>query len=160
MRAWIGCLALIVFIAVAGPGPAAAAIEVGQAFPPTTFVARDGSTYDLPDADGKPTLLIFFASWCAPCRDEMPRIVGAYRHYGQRLRFIGIDLFEPDAKAAAFAGDMQIPFPIVTRSTTDRGFFGNRVKLPMSVLVADAGIVRDLWFGYNDRGPGPFFGRL
>jgi thiol-disulfide isomerase/thioredoxin len=161
LRVLAGCLALIAFIAGAARVPAGAAIEAGRAFPQTTFVARDGSTYDLPDAGAKPTLLVFFASWCGPCREEMPRIIGSYRHYGERLRFIGIDLFEPDAKAAAFASDLHVPFPVVTLSTTEAGLFGkNGIKLPMSILVADTGIVRDIWFGYDDHGPGPFFGHL
>ena len=154
----LAALAFATAIAVAAP--ARPSVAVGQPFPAITLVDRDGGQHNVPDDDGKPVLFTFFASWCPPCRNEMPRIAASYERYHDRLAFYGVDLFEPDRKAAQMIKDLSIRFPVLTLSTTDRDFFGTGFPIPTSILIDGKGIVRDIWSGYDDAGPGPFFGHL
>ena len=103
-RVWrvAGVAAVLLFAVIA-------AVQV-RADPPTSALRRsDGETalpFDLssvvesaravrlPDADGRPVVLNFFASWCVPCREEMPVFQSLFEQLGDQVAFIGIDLLE------------------------------------------------------------------
>ena len=97
-----GCAATVVV-----DTPARAAPEMDQPAPPLVASALDGQTFDLAKLRGKVILVNFWATWCAPCRREMPVLDAFYRRYhGQGLELIGISIdFARDAakmrKAAA-----------------------------------------------------------
>jgi cytochrome c biogenesis protein CcmG, thiol:disulfide interchange protein DsbE len=63
---------------------------------------------------GKPAVLVFFASWCAPCHTEIPAIAAAYRgqRAGSRVQIIGIDGMDPTKAALAFVHDDGVTFPV------------------------------------------------
>src|SRR5690349_6816075 len=80
--------------------PALAADPTGSRAPPFTLTARDGSNISLAQYKGKVVMLNFWASWCGPCRQEMPLLESIYKKYS-RLGFtlIGVNV-EPDSNAA------------------------------------------------------------
>jgi thiol-disulfide isomerase/thioredoxin len=63
---------------------------------------------------GRPAVLVFFASWCAPCRTEIPAIANAYRDQagGHRVTVIGIDGMDPTGDARAFVRKSGVTFPV------------------------------------------------
>ena len=84
--------------------------QVGQA--PTTVLAGEAPTtvayvnYEDPEAllaghAGRPLVINFFASWCAPCRAELPDLAKAHAIYGDRVDFVGVDFQEISEKEAA-----------------------------------------------------------
>lgn len=84
---------------VAGPMPKA------NLAPVFTVYADDGTAVRLGDMRGKPTIVNFFASWCGPCRSEMPHFDEAYKAYGDEINFMMVDLcaFGNDTKENAKA---------------------------------------------------------
>ncbi|MGH9249843.1 MAG: TlpA family protein disulfide reductase [Acidimicrobiales bacterium] len=65
--------------------------EGGGGLPSLEVEMADGTTVALTDvADGKPLVLNFFASWCAPCRAEMPDFAAVHRDVGDRVSFLGL----------------------------------------------------------------------
>ena len=64
--------------------------------------------------DGRPAVLVFFASWCAPCRTEIPAIAGAYRRQAaaHRVTVIGVDGMDPTGDALAFVHKSGVTFPV------------------------------------------------
>lgn len=65
--------------------------------------------------DGKPAVLVFFASWCTPCQTEVPAIAAAYRHQAGsgRVAVIGVDGNDPTSAALAFVHESGVTFPVV-----------------------------------------------
>jgi thiol-disulfide isomerase/thioredoxin len=126
------------------------AIAVGKPFPLLSVVARDGTTYDVPASDGRPTLIAIFASDCGPCRIDMPRVAVRVGRLAERLFTIGFDLTESDDAAAAYIKKANISFPVATLATTDKDFFGGGILLPSFLFIDKAGVIRDLWSGAND----------
>jgi cytochrome c biogenesis protein CcmG/thiol:disulfide interchange protein DsbE len=125
------------------PGPLARA-------PDFTLVAPDGSEMSLTDLRGKVVLLNFWATWCPPCRAEMPALNTLQREYGAEHDFVvvGVNLEESREQVEAFARDFKISFPLLLDSsgkvTTES--FAVRT-LPASVVIDRQGYIRDTWAG-------------
>lgn len=60
-----------------------------------SFTAYESSADLLADYQGRPLVINFFASWCAPCRAELPDFVDAHAEFGDRVGFVGIDYLDP-----------------------------------------------------------------
>ena len=82
---------------------------------------RTGDTLRLYNHDGKPTLINFWASWCPPCKKEMPDIQKAYEKYGDEVNFFMVDLtFNDDIDAMnEYIEENQFTFPVLLDKTGD-----------------------------------------
>lgn len=92
--------------------------QAGQLAPDFTLLDATGKSVSLSDFRGHPVAMIFWASWCPYCKEELPLLQGLYEQYGgQELVVIGIDLpgskGETQEKALAFAEQNRITFPIL-----------------------------------------------
>lgn len=65
---------------------------------------------------GRPVVVNFWATWCEPCKTEMPRLVEAARAYEDEVSFLGINVEDDQASAEAFAARVGIPFPSLADS--------------------------------------------
>ena len=79
--------------------------------PATVFDCMGGGTLDLSRAPGVPTVLSLWASWCPPCREELPMVQQLADAGGDRLRVLGVASLDGDEQAASFAADAVITFP-------------------------------------------------
>lgn len=90
-------------------GPVAAD---GEALPALTLPCLGpGPEVSLDRLTGRPTLVNLWATWCLPCREEMPLLQEAYSRHGQDVRFLGIDTQDQPEAAAAFLNDLGIGYP-------------------------------------------------
>ena len=126
--------------------------EVGRAAPDFLLQTPDGGQLRFSDLRGKPVLVNFWASWCSPCRQEMPQIVRAYdAHTADGLVVLAVDLQENDGAVKDFAREFGMAFPIVidrTGSVGDAWRIGGPVQgIPSSYFVDRDGIVRARVFG-------------
>jgi len=134
------------------------ALAAGAWFAVSTEVPRDATTLlalSLPDTEGKQQALAqwrgkvlvvnFWATWCAPCREEMPEFVRMQREFGPRgVQFVGIAADQPD-KVDQFAKELKLNYPALIRGygaieLSKTG--GNRLSaLPFTIVVDRLGSV-------------------
>jgi thiol-disulfide isomerase/thioredoxin len=71
-----------------------------------------GDPLAVEDFRGKPVVLVVWGSWCAPCRDEAPDVVGAAEELGDDVQFVGINIRDAStAQAQAFTRKFDVSFP-------------------------------------------------
>jgi thiol-disulfide isomerase/thioredoxin len=108
-----------------------------------------GRTVRLSDYQGKVVLINFWATWCPPCRAEMPDLVRLQREHGKEgLQIIGIT-YPPEEKGHVrrFARSLKVNYPIIlgTREIKDR--FSSEETLPLTVVINRDGKVSDIISG-------------
>ena len=127
----------------------------GQATPPLDLPGYDGPRWKLADARGKLVLLNFWATWCEPCRDEMPTLeLLATLYEKQGLVIMAVNQRETDAAIKRFMDQMPISLPILRDADglTSRAW-GARA-FPTSVVVGRDGNARFTVVGQLDwNGP-------
>ncbi len=130
--------------------------DEGRVAPDFLLPTLDGGELRLSDLRGKPVLVNFWASWCAPCRQEMPDIVRAYdEHADDGLVVVAINLQEDAGTVREFADEFGMKFPIVidrTGQVADAWRIGGPIEgIPSSYFIDVNGIVRARVFGPMDE---------
>jgi peroxiredoxin len=143
-------LLLACCLALSLPGLAAAAVAPGSAAPDFSLAARDGGKVRLADLKGQVVMINFWATWCGPCRQEMPLLAQLNTKY-EPLGFtlLGVNV-EPDSAAAVtWLKGMPVTFPILfDTDSTVAGSFGVE-GMPSTVFVDRKGQVRYIHQGYK-----------
>jgi cytochrome c biogenesis protein CcmG, thiol:disulfide interchange protein DsbE len=117
---------------------------MNQRAPPLVLTALNGETIDLAKLRGKVVLVNYWATWCAPCRKEMPTFDAFYRRYrAQGLEIVGISIdFERDMKKVhKAAGALSYPVAVLAGITEDG--FGRQEGVPITYVIDTEGVVRD-----------------
>ncbi|MCC6170399.1 MAG: TlpA family protein disulfide reductase [Gammaproteobacteria bacterium] len=127
----------------AGPGGASPA-------PDFTLPALGGSKLSLSQYRGQVVMINFWATWCGPCRQEMPLLDAMYRKYkGMGFTLIGVNV-EPDSNAAAkFLADVPVSFPVAFDADSKVSKLYKVQGMPSSVIVDRKGNARVLHKGYR-----------
>jgi len=129
----------------------------GQPAPEFSLQALDGKTVKLSDFRGKAVLLNFWATWCEPCKLEMPWFVDLQKEYGpQGLQVIGVAMDDADpADIAKFAHDMHVDYPILVGKEAQRDElakdYGGVQFLPETFYISRDGKVLDRAFGLKGK---------
>ncbi|MFT3734355.1 MAG: TlpA disulfide reductase family protein [Rhodocyclaceae bacterium] len=109
----------------------------------------DGKTVDFAQWKGKPLVVNFWATWCAPCREEMPLLDSAAKAH-PKLQFVGISVNDA-AHVREFQSKTPVsyPLPITTLAITElAGKLGNKAMgLPFTVFIGDNGEVAAVKLG-------------
>jgi thiol-disulfide isomerase/thioredoxin len=130
---------------------AAPSTEIGRAAPDFLLQRPDGGELRLSDLRGTPVVVNFWASWCTPCREEMPRIVASYDDAGGDFEVVAVNLQENDGIVTEFADDFGMEFPIVMDRSGEVGQtwrIGGPVEgIPSSYFIDENGIVQARVFG-------------
>jgi peroxiredoxin len=134
----------------AGPAFAAATAQPPAPAPDFSLAARDGGTVQLSSLKGQVVMINFWATWCGPCRQEMPLLEQLHAKY-EPLGFtlLGVNV-EPDSAAATtWLKGMPVTFPILfdTQNAVAEQF--GVMGMPSSVFVDREGRVRYVHRGYK-----------
>lgn len=112
---------------------------VGRPAPELDAVDLDGRPWTLEDADGRLIWINFWATWCPPCRTEMPMMQRLYEQYGDRILIIGVDFGEERGAVVDFVDRYAITYPILLDPTLDNFYrWSPQFGLPKHYFV-DAG---------------------
>lgn len=121
--------------------------------PDFELVTLDGQPARLSNLRGKVVLLNFWATWCPPCKAEMPDLEAIYREYGdaQGLVVVGVNYEEDAAPVEAFVRERGLSFPVwLDRKGEAAAKLGVR-GLPVSFIIDREGYVLDAWNGQIAR---------
>jgi len=127
-----------------------AAVALALPAPQFTLGARSGQNVSLAQYKGQVVMLNFWASWCGPCRQEMPLLESIYKKYN-RLGFtlIGVNV-EPDSNAANdWLKQTPVSFPILYDKESRVSKMYDVAGMPSTVIIDRAGKVRVLHRGYK-----------
>ncbi|MEJ2007094.1 MAG: redoxin domain-containing protein [Acidobacteriota bacterium] len=122
--------------------------------PDITLTSLDGSPINLEDYRGKVVLLNFWATWCGPCRMEIPGLEDLQRRYGYKgLRVIGMDEISEDNVNAVrrFYQQFQMNYPVVLASDRVGNLYGGIYGTPTSILIGCDGRIDGKFVGYTDE---------
>ncbi len=133
-------------------GPVKAAIKPLPGYQAPNFKAQDamtGETFSLADLRGQVVFLNFWATWCPPCKAEMPEMEALHQEMGDKVRIIalGADATEKPEKLVAFAKAMDLSFQVAW----DGGVAAEAYRvtgIPTSYFIDAKGVIRA-------RYPGP-----
>ena len=122
--------------------------------PDFTLQSLDGKTVRLSDFRGKPVVLNFWATWCGPCKIEMPWFVDLQKQYGPAgLQFLGVAMDDASTKdIAEFAESMKVNYPILVGKESVGDAYGGVQFLPETFYIDRNGKVVDKAFGLKGRG--------
>jgi cytochrome c biogenesis protein CcmG/thiol:disulfide interchange protein DsbE len=129
------------------PAPAAGFLKPGSKAPDFSLMDTDGRTVTLSGLKGRPVLVNFWATWCLPCREELPLIAGAYRaHRDQGLAVVAIDFGDESRQTVQkwWRDHSLEPPPVLDPEGKVSAAYGVALKtsgLPVSVFIARDGTV-------------------
>jgi thiol-disulfide isomerase/thioredoxin len=115
--------------------------NAGDVAPDFEYTLSDGTTRRLSDLRGKRVLLNFWATWCEPCRAEMPDLQRAADAYGDSVAILGINKLEPVSVIPPFADELQIRFPLIVNTKGDIANRYGAKNIPTSFFVNTDGTV-------------------
>ena len=144
------CAALFGLFVLGSPASASDSLVNG----PAPEIARPdlhGNAVSLGALRGKVVLLNFWATWCAPCRLEMPRFVSWQRQFGPGgLQIVGVSIDDSEAPARAFADRLNLNYPVVMGDARLGERYGGVLGVPVTFLIDRHGIVRARIDGETD----------
>ncbi|MDP2675194.1 MAG: redoxin domain-containing protein [Dehalococcoidia bacterium] len=130
--------------------PAGMAVEAkkGSLAPDFLLATLDGGDLRLSDLRGKGVIVNFWATWCAPCRKEMPQFVAAYDRYkGEGLEVVAVNVQESPSIIRPFAADFGMKFPVVLDKRSSVSDSYRLSGLPMTYFIDREGVIRSVFQG-------------
>ncbi|HTS83970.1 MAG TPA: TlpA disulfide reductase family protein [Usitatibacter sp.] len=127
----------------------ALAATEGQPAPAIQAKLLDGTAFNLADEAGKVVIVNMWATWCAPCREEMPALEAYYReHREQGLVLVALSMDDPRDEAKVREATRAYSFPVGFQRDAYLKGYGRIWRLPLTFVVDRNGILRkDQWYG-------------
>ena len=148
-------LLLLVMLVACGGGEGATLMGVNEGNQARDFTleALDGREVSLSDFQGKVVLINFWATWCAPCRAEIPDLQTAYEtRQNDGFVVLGVNVEESRATVEPFVAEFGMTYPVLFDETGQLLKLYRAIGLPMSILVDEEGLIQARHIGYLTEG--------
>ena len=130
-------------------GTASSAIAPQAAAPDFTLHAMGGSNLRLKEQRGRVVMVNFWATWCAPCRQEMPHLNRLYEKYrGAGFVLLGVNVDDDTSKAAEVAAKLGVTFPVLLDTEKSVSKLYDVSTMPSTMIIDRDGKVRYVHRGY------------
>ncbi|MBI4311618.1 MAG: TlpA family protein disulfide reductase [Chloroflexi bacterium] len=132
--------------ATASKGPTA--LQVGSPAPEFSLPMAGGETLTLADLKGRPTWINFWATWCPPCRTEMPDLQEAYAASPPgRYNLLAIDMGEDAASVQRYLNEVGYTLPVALDETGDVSLRYRVLGLPTHFFIDKDGVIKEIYVG-------------
>ncbi|HEY2560123.1 MAG TPA: TlpA disulfide reductase family protein [Caldimonas sp.] len=140
----IACAAIVVVA-----GTASSAIAPATPAPDFTLHAMSGQNLRLKEQRGRVVMVNFWATWCAPCRQEMPQLNRLYEKYRTSgFMLLGVNVDDDPSKAAEVAAKLGVTFPVLLDADKTVSKLYDLSTMPSTVIIDRDGKVRYVHRGY------------
>ena len=122
----------------------------GQEAPDFALKSASGSNLRLSEYRGKVVMINFWATWCGPCRQEMPLLDDLFARY-ERVGFslLGVNIDDDSSRAMEMAKELGVSFPVLFDERKEVSKLYQVEAMPVTVLVDREGKVRHVHLGYK-----------
>jgi peroxiredoxin len=132
-------------------GAAIAAVTPSTPAPDFTLRSLQGPNLRLQEQRGRVVLINFWATWCGPCRQEMPHLNRLYDKYkSSGFVLLGVNIDEDARAAAELATRLNVSFPVLLDTDKKVSKLYDMSAMPATVMIDRDGRVRHLHRGYRD----------
>ena len=140
------------FAAVLGCGFAHGEPAIDKPAPALVVNTLDGQVFDLGKMRGEVVLVNYWATWCAPCRKDMPKLDAFYRlHHQQNLAMIGISVDRPRDLEKVRKVMASLAYPVAMLKSVTADGFGEPEGVPITWIIDADGKVRDRMIDVRDE---------
>lgn len=134
---------LLLVFSLACAGLAQAQLRVGAAVPAFDTPLLDGGTLSAQALQGKAVLVVFWATWCPTCRQELPELQALYeRHRGRGFEILALSIDADAFTVEEFWKDHDYAFPVAMRAPAHAEVFGPVKAIPAFYLIDGRGVLR------------------
>jgi len=123
----------------------------GYLAPQFTLNTTAGEEVNLIDYRGQPVVLNFWATWCPPCRAEVPHFQESSIKYNGQAVILGVDQGEPDSIVRDFGASFGLSYPLLLDQDSAVNRQYGVAALPTTIFVDSNGIVREVFTGIINR---------
>lgn len=142
-------ICFLISCVIALPMSTASAAKVGDLAPNFTLKSATGANLRLSEFRGEVVMINFWATWCGPCRQEMPVLEKLYsRYHDVGFELLGVSIDENSAKAKNMAKRLKVNYPILFDLEKDVSELYDVDAMPTTVMVDRDGRVRHIYRGY------------
>lgn len=125
-------------------------IGVGLKSPDFELKTLEGEAIRLSDLEGKKVMINFWATWCPPCKAEMPDMQKLYEEKGNDIHILAVNI-DPEYDVAGFAKDMQLTFPILLDEKDQVMKTYQILTIPTTYFLDEKGIIQDKFMGAMNK---------
>ena len=139
----------LVFCAVTATSLASSGLT-GQSAPDFALKSSTGENLRLSEFRGDVVMVNFWATWCGPCRQEMPLLDELYSRYGRvGFSLLGVNIDDNSSKAMDMVEELGVSFPVLFDSRKEVSKLYEVDAMPVTVLIDREGTVRYVHLGYK-----------
>jgi peroxiredoxin len=143
-------LVSLVFCAIAATSLASSGNLTGQSAPDFALKSSTGENLRLSEFRGDVVMVNFWATWCGPCRQEMPLLDELYSRYGRvGFSLLGVNIDDNSSKAMDMVSELGVTFPVLFDSRKEVSKLYEVDAMPVTVLIDREGTVRYVHHGYK-----------
>ena len=143
-------LILALALSVVAAASLASSGLTGQPAPDFALKSSDGSNLRLSEYRGDVVMINFWATWCGPCRQEMPLLDELYSRYNRvGFSLLGVNIDDDSSKAMNMVSELGVSFPVLFDSRKEVSRLYEVDAMPVTVIVDREGRVRHVHQGYK-----------
>ncbi|MDP1693256.1 MAG: TlpA disulfide reductase family protein [Burkholderiaceae bacterium] len=132
-------------------GSAAAAVQLSSSAPDFTLKSAGGANLRLAEQRGQVVMVNFWATWCGPCRQELPHLSRIYDKYkSSGFTLLGVNIDDDPRAATALAAKLGLSFPVLLDADKKVSKVYDMSAMPATFLIDRDGRVRHIHRGYRD----------